>query len=221
VRCLGIETSSRRGSVALVEHDRVVALRFHEELNRHGERILPLAEQLLAEASWPTSSLDRLGVGIGPGSFTGLRIGIALANGIALGIDRPLVGVGSLHSMARAAAPADGPIAAVLDARRSEFFIALFDANGKELVAPQAIAQQGAEAKLRELAGASPARIVGEAANGWTNSFKGNHADLPSARVTALLAGELDPAQSPAIPLYIRGANAIKPNLPPSPLRAD
>ena len=103
MRCLGIETSTRQGSVALVEHDQVVSVRLHQELNRHGERMLPLVEQLLSEAGWPLSSLDRIGVGIGPGSFTGLRIGVALAQGIGLGLACPVVGVGSLHAMAFAA----------------------------------------------------------------------------------------------------------------------
>ena len=215
MRCLGIETSSRRGSVALVEDGQLVALSSHEQLNRHGEQMLPLVEALLAEASWPITSLDRLGVGIGPGSFTGLRIGVALANGIALGIDRPLVGVGSLRAMVRAA-PGGQPVAALLDARRDEFFVSVFDAQRRELVPPRAIAQQGAELAVRELGGPGLV-VVGEAARGWSAAISGERYDLPCASTTALIAGEVDPAQAPAIPHYVRGANAVKPELPPSP----
>ncbi|HET7540536.1 MAG TPA: tRNA (adenosine(37)-N6)-threonylcarbamoyltransferase complex dimerization subunit type 1 TsaB, partial [Polyangiaceae bacterium] len=96
MRIVGIESSSRRGSVALLEGERLVASAEHEQPNNHAERLLPLFEQLLAETGWPKSSLDRLGVGIGPGSFTGLRAGIALAEGLSVGLDRPLWGVGSL-----------------------------------------------------------------------------------------------------------------------------
>lgn len=219
MRCLGIETSSRKGSVALVEAGRVVGRRSHQELNRHGERMLPLIEELLAEADWSLNSLDRLGVGVGPGSFTGLRIGVSLAQGIALGLDCPVVGVGSLHAMARAAAPRPNRIAAVLDARRNEYFAAIFDGSARELVGPRAIAQAGALETLAELAG-GPFCVVGQAAADWEGALAVEWADLPDAGATALLACELDPTDSPAVPLYIRGANAIKPNLPPSPLHS-
>jgi len=220
VRCLGIETSSRRGSVALVESGKLVALASHERLNRHGEAILPIVDSLLAEAGWARTSIDRLGVGIGPGSFTGLRIGVALANGIALGIDRPLLGVGSLRAMARAADSSSRPVAAVLDALRDEFFISVYDANGGELIAPCAIPQAGAESKVMGF-GIPELMVVGQAARGWARALSGERHDLPCASATALLAGEMVPADAPALPQYVRPADAIKPNLPPSPLRVE
>lgn len=219
VRCLGIETSSRRGSVALVERDRVVGVRLHEEVNRHGERIVPLVEELLAEAGWSRESLDRVGVGIGPGSFTGLRIGLALASGIALGLGCPIVGISSLRAMAFAAPSEADPVAAVLDARRSEYFVAVYSAAGEELVAPQAIPQAGAEQRVIALVGRE-IRPVGLPTASWANHWRSELTDLPSAIATARLAAGADPASSPALPAYLRGANAIKPNLPPSPLTA-
>jgi len=218
VRCLGIETSSRQGSVALVEADQVVSLRLHHELNRHGERMLPLVEELLAEAGWSLQSLDRIGVGIGPGSFTGLRIGVALAQGIALGLGCPVVGVSSLQAMVFAAPPSDLPTAAVLDARRDEYFVALFSSAGAELVGPRTISQVDAERTLVELAG-GPLRVLGLPAVTWSNGFQSDLTDLPSAAATGRLAALLDPAQHPALPAYIRAADAVKPNLPPSPLQ--
>lgn len=208
--------------MALVEADQVVSLRIHHELNRHGERMLPLVEELLAEAGWSLSSLDRIGVGVGPGSFTGLRIGVALAQGVALGLDRPVVGVGSLHAMAFAAPPVEPPTelptAAVVDARRNEYFVALFSSAGTELFGPRTISQVGAEQALIELAG-GPLRTVGLPAVGWANGFQSDLTDLPSAIATARLAARLEPAKHPALPAYVRAADAIKPNLPPSPLQ--
>ena len=210
--------------MALVEADQVVKLRLHQEVNRHGERMLPLVEELLAEAGWPLRSLDRIGVGVGPGSFTGLRIGVALAQGIALGLNCPVVGVGSLHAMAFAAPPAPGITAAVLDARRDEFFVALFNSAGTELVGPRTISQVGAEQALIELAAdfdaAAPLRIVGLPAASWSGGFLSDLTDLPSATATARLAARLEPADYPALPAYVRAADAIKPDLPPSPLQA-
>lgn len=219
VRCLGIETSSRQGSVALVEGDQVVSLRIHHELNRHGERMLPLVEELLAEAGWTPTSLDRVGVGVGPGSFTGLRIGVALAQGIALGLDRPVVGVGSLHAMVFAAPHSELPTAAILDARRNEYFVTVFSSAGTEQVGPRTIGQAGAEQTLFELA-QGPLRVVGLPAATWSNGFQSDLTDLPSAIATARLAARLEPAAHPALPAYVRAADAVKPNLPPSPLQS-
>lgn len=204
--------------MALVEADQVVSLRIHHELNRHGERMLPLVEELLAEAGWAPSSLDRVGVGVGPGSFTGLRIGVALAQGIALGLDRPVVGVSSLQAMAFAAPPTDLPTAAVLDARRDEYFVAVFASDGTELFGARTIGQSGAEQALVELVG-GPVRVVGLPAVSWSNGFQSDVTDLPSATAIARLAALLDPAEHPALPAYVRAADAIKPNLPPSPLQ--
>jgi tRNA threonylcarbamoyladenosine biosynthesis protein TsaB len=204
--------------VALIEADQVVSLRIHHELNRHGERMLPLVEELLADAGWSLSSLDRIGVGVGPGSFTGLRIGVALAQGVALGLDRPVVGVSSLLAMAFAAPPADLPTLAVLDARRDEYFVALFSSAGTELFGPRTISQTGAEQALLELVG-GPFRSVGLPAVTWANGFQSELTDLPSAAASGRLAARLDPAEHPALPAYVRPADAIKPNLPPSPLQ--
>lgn len=219
MRCLGIETSSRRGSVALVEDDRVVSVRLHEEVNRHGERIVPLIEELLAEAGWSRESLERIGVGTGPGSFTGLRIGLALAQGLALGLGCPLIGVSSLRAMAFAGPAAAPPTAAVLDARRSEYFIAVYSPTGAVIVPPQTIPQAGAQQRVVELAGGE-VRPVGLPTADWFNHWQSDLTDLPSAVATARLALREEPANAPALPAYLRGANAIKPNLPPSPLRA-
>jgi len=204
--------------VALVEADQVVSLRLHHELNRHGEHMLPLVEELLAEAGWPLESLDRIGVGVGPGSFTGLRIGVALAQGIALGLGCPVVGVSSLQAMVFAAPPSELPTAAVLDARRNEYFVALFSSAGDELIGPRTVNQVDAERTLAELAG-SPLRVVGLPAANWSNGFQSALTDLPSAVATARLAARLDPAHHPALPAYVRAADAVKPDLPPSPLQ--
>ncbi|HVJ22164.1 MAG TPA: tRNA (adenosine(37)-N6)-threonylcarbamoyltransferase complex dimerization subunit type 1 TsaB, partial [Polyangiaceae bacterium] len=149
MRVLAIETSGPRGSVALLENTELVLELEHEQPNAHAEQILPLVERALSSAGFDRRSLDRIAVGIGPGSFTGLRVGIALGEGLALGLDLPIVGVSSLRAMA-AAAPASEPRVRVpvLDARRSEIFAAAYDAEGSEKMAPCAIpiAEAGAAA---------------------------------------------------------------------------
>jgi tRNA threonylcarbamoyladenosine biosynthesis protein TsaB len=219
VRILGIESSSPRGSVALLENERLVASLEHEQPNSHAERLLPLLEQLLADAGWPKSSLDRLSVGVGPGSFTGLRAGIALAEGLSVGLDRPLWGVGSLLAMARGAlAEHSGPCCALLDARRSELFAAVYDRQLKELCAPCALP---IEQLPQFLANSGAATVVGQVAGTLAHGrtwATGPTLDLPHARWVAALAAELDEASSPPEPQYVRGIGATLPTLPRSPI---
>src|SRR6185369_5960506 len=144
MRVLGIETSTRRGSVAAVEGTLTLGTLAHEEPSAHAERVLSLIEILLAEVGWSRASIERIAVGIGPGSFTGLRVGIALAQGMALGLGRPIVGVGSLAALASSAPATDRRTRVpVLDARRGELFVAAYDADGRERLAPNAVPVAG------------------------------------------------------------------------------
>src|SRR5688572_26659375 len=100
MRVLGIETSSTRGSLAVLEGTELRAVRVHEEPHRHAELTLSLIGEVLAEAGIDKRELSRIAVGVGPGSFTGVRVALALGQGIAHGLGIPLVGVGSLAAMA-------------------------------------------------------------------------------------------------------------------------
>jgi len=221
MRVLGIETSSRRGSVALWEDGRPVVSLAHEQPNAHAERLLPLVHSALAKAGWKRRSLDRVATGIGPGSFTGLRVGIALAQGIALGLERPLVGVPSLQSMARAVpAAVGGARCAIVDARRAEVFCAIYAPQGDELVSALALPRETALARIAELVSGGELVLVGEAAAelGGRTLFRSVESDLPHARWTAEIGAEADPEGAAPSPLYVREPDAIRPNLPPSPL---
>jgi tRNA threonylcarbamoyladenosine biosynthesis protein TsaB len=222
VRVLGIETSTRRGSVALAVDGKVVSVQTHEEPNAHAERVLGLVERALSEAKLTRRDLERIAVGVGPGSFTGLRVGIALAEGIALGLERPLVGVGSLRAMAQAVPAADERVRiAVLDARRSEVFLAAYAPDGAELIAPTALAPAAARELLLGTLGTRAAVTVGESAHLLGEGFvhlAGTELDLPHASPVAALGALLEPATARAEPVYVRGPGATLPNLPPSPI---
>jgi tRNA threonylcarbamoyladenosine biosynthesis protein TsaB len=219
VRIVGFESSSRRGSIALLERGCLIASLSHEEPERHAERLLPLLERLLAEAGWPKSSIDRLGVGVGPGSFTGLRAGIALAEGLSVGLDRPLVGVGSLRAMAYGALREHmGPCCALLDARRGELFAGVYAANGQELMAPAVLPSPELPGFLSKNAVRT---LVGEAAAPLSEGrvwASGATLDLPHARWVAALAAELDEGDFPPEPEYVRGIGATLPSLPRPPI---
>ena len=123
MKLLAFETSTEACSVA-VWSDGVMHERFELAPRRHAELALPWAEQMLAEAGIAKSSLDAIAVGRGPGAFTGVRLAIAMAQGIALALDRPIVPVSTLAALAmQANAPR---VLAAIDARMGEVYAAAY-----------------------------------------------------------------------------------------------
>jgi tRNA threonylcarbamoyladenosine biosynthesis protein TsaB len=102
----------------------------------HAQQLLALAHAALVEANTPWSAITRLGTGVGPGTFTGLRIGVATARALAQGLDVEVVAIPTLRALALGATA--GPILAVLDARRGEAYVAAYAADGTEVLAPAA-----------------------------------------------------------------------------------
>lgn len=122
---LAIETSTEACSVALIHGDEVIA-RSEVAPRRHAELVLPMADNLLAEAGLGRHALDAIAVGRGPGAFTGVRLGISLAQGMALALDVPVVTVSSLAALALEAPEDEAATLAVIDARMGEIYAASF-----------------------------------------------------------------------------------------------
>ena len=145
MKLLAFETSTEACSVALWL-DGAVHERFELAPRRHAELALPWAQQLLAEAGVAKAQLDAIAVGRGPGAFTGVRLGVAIAQGIALALDRPVVPVSTLAALAW---PAAGErILAAIDARMGEVYLAAFQrqGDGLRLLQPEAVARPDAAA---------------------------------------------------------------------------
>jgi len=148
MKLLAFETATEACSVALYVDGQVLE-RFEVAPRRHAELSLPWAEQLLAEAGISRSQLDGIALGRGPGAFTGVRLAIAIAQGIALALDKPLLPVSTLQTLALRA-PQDAPcVLASIDARMGEIYAARYlrDADGslqlqdrELLIAPDAYA---------------------------------------------------------------------------------
>lgn len=142
VKLLAIETATEACSIA-VHCDGEVRERFAIAPRRHAELALPWAEALLAEAGIARTQLDAIAVGRGPGAFTGVRLGIALAQGIALALDIPVLPVSTLAALAMQAAP--GRVIAAIDARMGEVYLGRFlrtDDGCDALVAEAVLAPQ-------------------------------------------------------------------------------
>ncbi|MEA3544499.1 MAG: tRNA (adenosine(37)-N6)-threonylcarbamoyltransferase complex dimerization subunit type 1 TsaB [Thermodesulfobacteriota bacterium] len=127
IKILAIDSSSSTGSVALCQGESLVAESLLNVRSTHSEKLLQQIDLLLGEASWTPADLDLLAVVTGPGSFTGLRIGIATIKGLAQVLNKPVVPVSSLQTIAMNLPLASVPICAFLDARKQEVYSQLFE----------------------------------------------------------------------------------------------
>lgn len=130
MRILALETSTRAGGVALYEDERVVGQTLHDVALTHSERLMAMVHRLLEDCGWSLHGLGGLAVSIGPGSFTGLRVGAATAKGLALVLDVPVAPVPTLDALAANLPFADAPVCPLLDARKGEVYLALYRWDG-------------------------------------------------------------------------------------------
>ena len=198
---LGFDTSAAQCAAALVRGDTVLAARAEDMAKGQAERLMPLLEEVLAEAGLGWHDLDALGVGTGPGNFTGVRISVAAARGLALGLGIPAVGVSVFEALAQ---DAPRPVAVALDARRDEAYAQLFTATG-------------AEAPILTPAADLADKLAGVPVIGLALPHSAPLAPRhPLAVAVALVAAaKLGTDQPRPAPLYLRGADAAPPSDPP------
>lgn len=225
MRILAIDTATEACSVALLDNQRVLA---HFELcaREHTQRILPMVQQILTEGDLALSDLDALAFGRGPGSFTGVRIGIGIAQGLALGAGLPMAGISTLKTMAESAwrLQGAGRVLAAIDARMGEVYWAEYqrDAHGiwhgddsEAVLKPEAAA-----ARMAQLSGDWVA--VGTGWQAWPELTQQNHLSLTVSEVILPCAEDMLPlavhvlAQGEAVtpdcaePTYLRNDVAWK-----------
>ena len=133
MRVLAVDTSTMAGGVALLDDERVVGESLLDVRTTHSERLMLAVERALADAQWAAKSLDGFAVAIGPGSFTGLRIGLAAVKGLAFALGRPIAAVPTLDAMAAGLAWPSRPVCPVLEARKGEVFASLYRWDGTEM----------------------------------------------------------------------------------------
>ena len=206
---LGLDVCLNACSVAVTDGERVLARASQVMARGHQERLAPMAQAVMAEAGLGFARLGRVGVTVGPGSFTGLRVGLAFAKGLGLALGKPCVGVGSLEALA-ASDPGPGLTAAVIDARRGQVYLQAFD-GGAAVMAPDALPVETAAARLAELWRGGPLRLVGPGAPLLAGIapevFLIERAAPDPAVVCALAAVRTTPAR----PLYLRAPDAKLP----------
>ena len=133
MRVLALESSAKAVSVAVCENGVILAQGYQNTGLTHSVTMMPLLENLLKTASLSLADMDVIAVAAGPGSFTGLRIGVSAAKGLAWSLDKPCCGVSTLEAMAENGRSFEGTVVCAMDARRQQIYNAIFDCRGGEL----------------------------------------------------------------------------------------
>lgn len=192
---LALDTALDACSVAVVRGDAVLADVSERMRRGQAERLAPMVREAAAQAGVAFSAFDRVAVTRGPGSFTGVRVGLAFARALALAIDRPCVGVATLEALALQDGEED--LRAALIETPGAAYCALYD-NGAPLIAPRAVAHGEHETLLKD------------AARGRRFTLTGPNA-IVNAAALARRAGRLDRQFYAPDPLYLRAPHVTLP----------
>jgi tRNA threonylcarbamoyladenosine biosynthesis protein TsaB len=216
VRVLAIDTALEACSAAILDRGRAdrVTSRSVPMTRGHAEALMPLVAAVMSEAHMQFGELDRVAVTVGPGSFTGLRVGVAAARGIALATGKPAVGLTTLAALAAPFSSAEEgeAVLAVINARHGRVYMQRFGPGGRSLGAPQIAAICAA---IRA-ATAGPTHIVGNAAKLIVDAWPDNEppplslsaVPAPDIAWVARLGATSEDLTAPVRPLYLGDADA-------------
>lgn len=128
-----VDTCSMSSSAAIADENRIIAEFTVNHKKTHSERIMPQIEALFKAADISIDDIDAFAAAVGPGSFTGVRIGVAIAKGFAIPTKKPCIGVSAIEALAYSAKPFKGLIAPILDARRNQVYNGVFESDGRAI----------------------------------------------------------------------------------------
>jgi tRNA threonylcarbamoyl adenosine modification protein YeaZ len=220
-RLAAIDTSTELGSVALFEDGRLVREATVLASGRHGEALLPMVSALFEEVGWAPRGVGRWAVGVGPGSFTGVRVAMALVKGIVLATGAELVGVTSLDALAEGMQP-ESPTVALVRAGKGEVYVQVC-AAGAFLLPPTHLPVARVVDALSDAVQTRPIVVVGEASREVDWSPLGGRVtllvepprDVPRASAIGRAARHLEPQDAAAIqPLYVMPPRITRPGEP-------
>lgn len=207
---LGLDTALGACSAAVLAQGRALAVLSEPMLRGHQERLALMTQAAMEQAGLSFAALDRIGVTVGPGSFTGLRVGLAFAKGLGLALGKPVVGVSALEALAASEPDANLTLAAI-DARRGQIYLQAFS-GGRAVMAPDVLPVETAAARLAEFNPQGRTLIVGSGAL-LLEGLVPHARIIPRAAPDPLAVARLAQARplAPARPLYLRAPDAKLP----------
>jgi len=210
---LAIDTSTEICSVALLKDNDVIIETSHKVKTGHSETVLIAVDHIIKEAGIKKTDINLVAAGLGPGSFTGLRIGIATAKGLAAAVGCDIRGVGTLHAIAENVKDSVFPVLSVIDAKKGEVFCAVYSKEIQELMPPINI-----EPLLLKDIITQQTLFVGNAVEVYSDTFRKTLKDLyvaagrelwyPRASVIGRLAMDGNTAIKDITPIYVRASDA-------------
>jgi tRNA threonylcarbamoyladenosine biosynthesis protein TsaB len=157
---LGMDTATRTASIGLIENHHLIG-EFSLQVDKvHSKKLMPMVDQLLTDAGLDVNSIGGVAVSAGPGSFTGLRIGMAAAKGLAYALHVPIAGVSTLAGLSYNCVPARVLICPILDARMHEYYTALYQWQNERLVSVKPDAVMDREELIQMLAAVDGEKII-------------------------------------------------------------
>lgn len=217
---LGLDSATEACSTAVLVNGVTTARRFEGLQRGHAEILMPLVQAVMAEAGLRFDQLDLIATTIGPGGFTGLRIGLASARALALAANVPLIGVSTLEAVARAQSMTEGSLLVALDTKRADVYLQIFDVQG----APQSPPKALMPGKISAILPNGPLTVAGNAGAIVLQTLQDRQPpprlaagpDLPDAAIVASIGSERfrahpDATLAPPSPLYLRPPDAQLP----------
>ncbi len=206
---LALDTSMAACSACVYDSTRDAILAQAQQFMDRGqaEALAPMIQNVVAESGLRFADISRIAVTTGPGTFTGVRIGLAMARGLGLSLGIPAIGINSLAAIATNEKPDELPLAVAVDARMGEIYFAQFDAQGRQASPPAIFAL----AKAQEIIKSQKYRVMGTGADAVINGsghIRGRGGDLPNAANYVRLAALMMPSEYPPEPLYLRAPDA-------------
>ncbi len=219
---LAIDTSTKACSAALWVDGDVRASRSETMARGHAERLMPMIQEIAEAADCAVKSVDLIAVTVGPGAFTGLRVGMAAARGFALSAGAPCLGLTTLEVIAAGVGPLPNQLVVGIDSRRTDVYVQVFNPDGQSASEPAAILPEAISWFVGASGtGAAQVSVAGDAASVLEECLRGGGATVtaidvpyPDAAVLARLAAARwvpgDPIERP-VPLYLRPPDAVIP----------
>lgn len=214
---MGLDTALQRCSVAILRDGEAVGDQSADMERGHAEALAPMAAATLEEAGVDIADLDRIGVVVGPGGFTGVRVALSFARGLAIGSDVPVVGITSLAALAANIRDADEDAlrAAAVDARRGQLYGGLYDKDGAARLEPFVARPEQSLELLVEKAAGRPVMLIGSGAGllpaGPANWVRADAPDQIDSKAVARLAALAPAPKGSPAPLYLRPPDAKPP----------
>lgn len=169
---LAIDTSSKYLCLSIAKNDKLVAAMRKPFARELSGKIIPSIDTALKQSKLSLKAIDYFGIGLGPGSFTGLRIGLAVIKGLAFPSDKPIVGVGSLDVLARAVSNHSGLVCPIVDARRSLVYTAIYEMKDGHLMRKSRYLLVSVEKLLSRLKGKDGVVFLGNGLNLYADELK-------------------------------------------------